>query len=45
VIARAIEFARKRFGARGCAEAMAQEFGDHPDAAAERMRWARSLAA
>jgi len=24
---------------------MAQEFGDHPDAAAERMRWARQLAA
>jgi hypothetical protein len=24
---------------------MAQEFGDHPDVAAERMRWARQLAA
>jgi len=24
---------------------MAQEFGDHPDAAARRMRWARRLAA
>jgi len=22
---------------------MAQEFGDHPEAAAERMRWVRSL--
>jgi hypothetical protein len=22
---------------------MAQEFGDHPEAAAERMRWARQL--
>jgi hypothetical protein len=45
VIARAIGFARQRYGARGCAEAMAQEFGDHPDAAAQRMRWARQLAA
>lgn len=45
VIARAIGFARQRYGARGCAEAMAQEFGDHPDAAAERMRWARQFAA
>jgi len=24
---------------------MAQEFGDHPDAAAERMRWARWITA
>jgi hypothetical protein len=24
---------------------MAQEFGDHPQAAAERMRWVRQLAA
>jgi len=24
---------------------MAQEFGDHPDAAATRMRWARQLIA
>jgi len=45
VIARAIGFAGQRFGARGCAGRMAQEFGDHPDAAAERMRWARQLAA
>ncbi len=44
-IARAIGFARQRFGARGCAGRMAQEFGDHPDAAAQRMRWARQLAA
>jgi hypothetical protein len=43
VIARAIGCARLRFGARGCADRMAQEFGDHPDAASERMRWARQL--
>ena len=30
-----------RFGPRGCTALMAQEFGDHPDAAARRMRWAR----
>jgi hypothetical protein len=33
------------FGPRGCAEQVAQEFGDHPDAAVTRMRWARALAA
>lgn len=34
----------RQFGARGCASRMAQEFGDHPEAAAERMRWVRQLA-
>jgi len=29
----------------GCASWMAQEFGDHPDAAAARMRWVRQLIA
>lgn len=28
------------FGARGCAERVAQEYGDHPETAAARMRWA-----
>jgi len=32
-----------QFGTRGCAGRMAQEFGDHPEAAAERMRWVRQL--
>ena len=41
VVASAVQ----RFGPRGCTERMAQEFGDHPDAAARRMRWARRLAA
>jgi len=45
MIARAIRSAGQRFGTRGCTERMAQEFGDHPDAAARRMRWARQLAA
>jgi hypothetical protein len=33
------------FGARGCAERVAQEFGDHPETAVARMRWALDLAA
>jgi hypothetical protein len=33
------------FGPRGCAERVAQEFGDHPEAAVTRMRWARQLTA
>lgn len=31
----------RRLGSRGCTAAVAQEFGDHPDAAVVRMRWAR----
>ena len=27
-------------GGRGCAERVAQEFGDHPETAVARMRWA-----
>ena len=34
----------QRLGIRGCTSLMAQEFGDHPEAAAERMRWVRQLA-
>jgi hypothetical protein len=44
-IAAANSSAVHRLGPRGCTERMAQEFGDHPDAAARRMRWARRLAA
>src|SRR5215470_5475704 len=33
------------FGPRGCAERVAQEFGDHPESAVTRMRWARTMAA
>jgi hypothetical protein len=42
-VAGAIRATVRRFGLGGCASRMAQEFGDHPEAAAERMRWARSL--
>ena len=44
MIAEAITCTVRRFGTGGCAGRMAQEFGDHPDAAAERMRWVRQLA-
>jgi hypothetical protein len=33
------------FGRCGCAERVAQEYGDHPETAVTRMRWARDLAA
>jgi hypothetical protein len=35
----------RQYGVRGCADRMAQEFGDHPEAAADRMRWVRQLVA
>ena len=44
MIASAISCAVQRLGTRGCAGKMAQEFGDHPDLAAERRRWARRIA-
>lgn len=36
---------RVRGGVNGCAEVMAQAYGDHPEQAAKRMRWARNAAA
>ena len=33
----------RRLGIAGCTSRMAQEFGDHPEAAASRMRWIRQL--
>lgn len=45
MVAEAITCTVRRLGTGGCAGQVAQEFGDHPDAAAERMRWARRLAA
>jgi hypothetical protein len=43
--AQAITATVRRFGIHGCISRMAQEFGEHPDAAAERMRWVCQLAA
>jgi hypothetical protein len=39
----AITAAIGAFGCAGCAERVAQEFGDHPETAAARMRWARAV--
>jgi hypothetical protein len=35
----------RRLGTRGCAARVAQEFGDAPDTAVTRMRWARRVVA
>ena len=40
-LAELVSAAVRRFGVRGCAGRMAQEFGDHPEAAVDRMRWVR----
>ena len=44
-VTQAIGSTLRRFGIGGCAGRMAQEFGDHPEAAVERMRWVCRLAA
>lgn len=44
-VRQAITGAVRQFRSRGCAERMAQEFGDHPDTAVARMRWARQVVA
>lgn len=44
-VTQAIERTIRRLGVPGCLAWMAQEFGDHPDAAAARMCWARQLVA
>jgi hypothetical protein len=41
-VRRAIALALDAYGGTGCAGRVAQEFGDHPDTAALRMRWARA---
>jgi hypothetical protein len=40
-VTEAISRTVRGLGTRGCAGRMAQEFGYHPQAAAERMRWIR----
>ena len=44
-IRRAITAALDGSGVTGCAGRVAQEFGDHPETAAARMRWARTAVA
>ena len=34
---------RSRGGVRGCVADVATEYGDHPEVAAPRMRWARAV--
>jgi hypothetical protein len=44
-IRRAVTVALITYGGAGCAGRVAQEFGDHPETAAVRMRWARAAVA
>jgi hypothetical protein len=44
-IRRAIAVALDTYGGTGCAGRVAQEFGDYPESAAIRMRWARAAVA
>ena len=43
-VRKAIAAAVLAYGGRGCAQRVAQEFGDHPETAVARMRWARAVA-
>ena len=42
-VAEAVQRTVRQFGVQGCEGRMAQEFGDHPEAAIDRMRWIRQL--
>jgi hypothetical protein len=42
-VQQAITAAVRAFGRAGCAERVAQEFGDHSETAVIRMRWARAV--
>ena len=42
-VRQAIATAVRAHGGRGCAQRVAQEFGDHPETAVARMRWARAV--
>ena len=44
-VRRAMADTVRQFGGRGCVGLVAQEFGEHPDLAAARMRWALRLTA
>jgi hypothetical protein len=43
-VRQAVVTAIRAFGYWGCAERVAQEFGDHSETAVVRMRWARAMA-
>jgi hypothetical protein len=42
-VRKAVAAAVRAYGDRGCAQRVAQEFGDHPETAVDRMRWARAV--
>ena len=42
IIRAAVTATVDRLGEHGCAELVAQEFGEHPDCALGRMQWART---
>ena len=44
MVATAISVTIQQIGLSGCVARMAQEFGDHPEDATERMRWTQKLA-
>ena len=43
-VRKAIAAAVRAYGGSGCVQRVAQEFGDHPETAADRMRWACAVA-
>lgn len=43
-VRKAVAASIREFGRQGCSERVAQEFGDHPETAVLRMRWARQVA-
>ena len=44
-VRQAIAAATRAFGDLGCAARVAQEYGEHPETAVARMRWARTAVA
>jgi hypothetical protein len=42
-VAKAVQRTVRQLGVGGCQGRMAQEFGDHPEAAVDRMQWVRRL--
>jgi hypothetical protein len=42
-VRQAIATAIRAFGAQGCAARVAQAYGEHPETAVQRMRWARAI--
>ena len=42
-VRQAIAAAIRAFGARGCVARVAQAYGEHPETAVLRMRWARAI--